>query len=155
MKNNFIYRNNGVNNCINLENYRLQQKGLGQNKKTFLFSKSEPNKVTVFSGETVKNVDLDTLSNTELFDFNYDLDPNFLLDTLVNIGQQAFSSDKKLAVLSNINSYITKEVQIFLTVPLVPEPSLPPTPTLVKGEFEKEAQFKLLRKKNEEFAKRR
>lgn len=142
MESTLIYKNNGFDNCINLENYRLQQKGLGQNKKTFLFSKSEPNKVTVFSGEIVGNVDLNTLNDIELFNFNYNLDPDFSLDALVKIGQQAFLSDMNRVVLSNLNSYITKEVQNFLTVPLVPEPSLPPTPTLVKGEFEKETQFK-------------
>jgi hypothetical protein len=44
--------------------------------------------------------------------------------------------------LSDIKMKVEKVVQDFLSIPLVSKPSLPTTPTLLKGEFEKEAAFK-------------
>ena len=114
-------------------------------KEVFLFSKNS-DQVIVFSKPNndlvVKKIDLASLDNKDLFDFYYHLDPNFLSEKLIVIPYQTTLATKKRKSLSNLNRSITKEVQQYVSVPLVPEPSLPPTPTLVKGEFEKEGQFK-------------
>jgi hypothetical protein len=138
----FIYKNKSEIGCINTKNYNFFKKTTSNQKIIAFIPKESTRAIVITKNNTnaqIENIKISSLSDENLFWFHKKI--NILSEKDVVISLRDIQN-KKQEQLSNLNLKVEEAVQKFLSIPLVREPSLPPTPTLLKGEFEKEAAFK-------------
>ena len=140
----FLYKNKSEIGCINTKDYDFLKK-ITPNQKVIAFILKKSTKAIVITKNNadaqVENIELSSLSDENLFWFHKRI--NILSEKDVDISFLGTKDEtQKQQKLSDLNIKVEKAVQSFLAIPLIREPSLPPTPTLSKGEFEKEAAFK-------------
>ena len=140
----FLYKNKSEIGCINTKDYDFLKK-ITPNQKVIAFIPKKSTKAIVITKNNadaqVENIEFSSLSDENLFWFYKRI--NIPSEKNVDISSLGTEDEtQKQKKLSDLNIKVEKAVQKFLAVPLIREPSLPPTPTLSKGEFEKEAAFK-------------
>jgi hypothetical protein len=142
-----IYKNKSDFDCIDTSRYHVRSESKDSQGVTFLISKDRRNAIIITKKNAnvrVENIDLFRLSDEDLFWFYKKINPNIFADKniVISLYGTKYVDWEKQQTLSDLNLKVEEAVQKFLSIPLVREPSLPPTPTLLKGEFEKEAAFK-------------
>jgi hypothetical protein len=140
-----IYKNRSDFDCIDTSSYHVRSENKDSHGVTFLISKDKKDAIIITKKNAnvrVENIDLFRLSDEDLFWFYKKIDPNIFAEKNIVISFHGTNKDEAQQKLSDLNIKTEKAVQQFLSIPLVREPSLPPTPTLIKGEFEKEVAFK-------------
>lgn len=140
----FIYKNKSAIGCINTKNYDFFE-GITPNKKVIAFMPKKSREAIVITKNNadvqIENIDISSLNDENLFWFYKEINLVSGKDIVTALRGTKYDV-KNQQTLSDLNIKVEKAVQHFLAIPLVREPSLPPTPTLSKGEFEKEAAFK-------------
>ncbi len=142
----YTYKSAAKTECLNLNGYmRVKLEGITPNKNVIAFiSKKSTKAITITKNNSDVQIERINLSNDEdLFWFNKKINLAFEKDVVISLRSAKYESQKPQK-LSDLNIKVEKAVQNFLAIPLIREPSLSPnsTPTLSKGEFEKEAAFK-------------
>jgi hypothetical protein len=137
-----VFRENGRIQCLSPGDYSVQYSNveggfwarlrpLKMRGSTILMKKEGEGFSAVYYDET-------SLSFEKLFDIEQKMqvDNNSLV---INLPYTKRMTDFKVA---DLDRFVGQEVQKFISIPQVAQPSIPPSPTLVKGEFEKEAAFR-------------